>query len=69
MVEVLQCDNCGHNKICALKQIKNDIAATMKNSIQILDNPDITVSISCKYFTSTDGPWSFTPKGRLKNNG
>lgn len=68
MIDVVLCDNCRHNEVCALKQIKDDIAAAVKNSSQIIDNPDIVVGISCNHFTSTSNnvPWTFTPKRGLK---
>lgn len=67
MIEVILCDNCGHNKVCALKQIKDEIAAAVKNSSQMIDNQDIVVDISCNHFISSNNvPWTFTPKGGLK---
>lgn len=67
MIDVLLCDNCGHNNVCALKQIKDEIAAAVKNSTQIIDSPDIVVDISCNHFTANSVSWSFKSKGSLKN--
>ena len=67
MIDVLQCDNCGHNEVCALKQTKACITSAVKNSTQAFDSPDITVAIGCKHFTSKGVSWSFKPKGSLEN--